>query len=625
MTIKTYQFQAEMGQLLELLTNSLYTNKEIFLRELVSNASDALNKIRFLSLTKPEVLAEDTDLKIQIQADEQQHSISVEDNGIGMTEKELQENIGTIAKSGTTHFLKRLKNKQSLEQIGKFGVGFYSIFMVTDKVTVETTDYKTKKSFCWVSEGKNSFTIEPISKKTRGTKISFTLKKDDKDFANTQRIKNIIQKYSNFVAFPVFVNQKQENTPEAIWRKPKSEIKKDEYQKFFQHLSHSVKQPLLTIHYSVEAPVQFQALLFASEDKEHNPFHPDNQDLNRLQLYIKRVFIQDNCKGLMPKWLRFLYGVVDTEDLPLNISREVIQTSLVVTKISKLLTKKVIAEFQRIHKSDKEKFYKIWKNFSMFIKEGIYGDFENKEKLLEIYYLHSSCSPDKLISLNEIVQRRESGTKEIYYLQGKNQAIIEANPNTEYFIKKNIEILYLYEEIDEIILPAIGEYQGVQFLPIDRANLLEKQDDKKEEKNTKTVLASKDEKLLLYFKSILSDNIADVVASKRLVKSPCTLVAAKDAMNPSTERMMQMMQQEFKKPKKILEVNLRNPLIKQLQAIRELRPQDALVKNIVEQLYDNAKLLEESLEQANSMVPRLQKMMLDYSKSYLQEMNKNNS
>jgi molecular chaperone HtpG len=614
MSKKTYQFQAEMEQLLELLAHSLYTNKEIFLRELISNASDTLNKIRFLSLTNSEVLGKQTDLKIEIEVDEKKKTISIEDNGMGMTEKELQENIGTIAKSGTMSFLKKLKKDQSLEQIGKFGVGFYSVFMVTEKVVVETKNYKTKQAYRWISEGKNSFTVEPIEKKTRGTKISFVLKKEEEDFANIHRIENIVKRYSNFVSFPILVNKSQKNEPTAIWRKPKSEIKKEEYKEFFQHLSHNTKEPLFTLHYAVEAPVQFQALLFASSEKEQNPFHPEHQDLNRLHLYIKRVFIQDDCKGLTPKWLRFLYGVVDTEDLPLNVSREVTQNSPVITKISQLLTKKIISEFQKIHKADKEKFHTLWENFGMFIKEGIYGDYENKEKLLEIYYLHSSKSPDKLISLNEIVQRKKPETKEIYYIHGKNKTIIEANPNTEYFAKQDIEILYLYEEVDEVVLPAVGEYQGVQFLPIDRAKL---EENKKEGK--KDAVSSKEEKFLLYLKDILADKVSDVLASQRLVQSPCSLVAAKDSMNPSMERMMQMMQKDFEKPKKILEVNLENPLIKQLQAIRDVRPQDALVKDIIHQLYDNAKLLEDSLEQAESMVPRLQKMMLDYAKSYLKK------
>lgn len=630
MSKKTYQFQAEMEQLLELLAHSLYTNKEIFLRELISNASDTLNKIRFLSLTDSKVLGEQSDLKIEIEVDEKKKTISVEDNGMGMTEKELQENIGTIANSGTKSFLSKLKKDQNLEQIGKFGVGFYSVFMVTEQVIVETQNYHTKKSLRWISEGKSNFTIEPTNKKTRGTKVSFQLKDSEQDFASVLRIENIVKKYSHFVSFPIFVNKVQKNEPTAIWRKQKSEVKKDEYSDFFKHLSHSSNEPLMTIHYSIEAPVQFHLLLFASSDKEHNPFHPDNQDLNRLHLYIKRVFIQDNCKGLIPKWLRFLYGVVDTEDLPLNVSREVTQSSPVIAKISQLLTKKVISEFQKVHKSDKEKFYKLWENFGMFIKEGIYSDYENKEKLLDIYYLHSSKSPDKLVALSEVVQRKKPETKEIYYSCGKNQQAIEANPNTEYFLTKDIEILYLYEEVDEVVLPAIGEYQGVQFLPVDRANISEEKNNKdvkdakeqKEKEGEKLALSDKEKKFLTFFKDILSNKVSDVVASNRLVKAPCSLVASKDGMNPAMERMMQMMQKDFQTPQKILEVNLKNPLIQQLQGIREIYPQDDLVKDVLQQLYDNAKLLEDSLEQAGSMVPRLQKMMLNYTKSYLQGIKK---
>ena len=259
-----------------------------------------------------------------------------------MSEKELQENIGTIAKSGTLQFLKNIKKDQSLEQIGKFGVGFYSVFMVTDKVVVESKHYKSKSACRWISEGKSNYTIEQIEKKTRGTKITFTLKKEEEEFANDLRLTHIIQKYSNFVPFPIELNGEKKNQPEAIWRKPKSALKETDYKQFFQQFSGAQGEPLLTIHYSVEAPVQFSALLFISKDKEINPFHPDNQELHRLHLYIKKVFIQDNCKGLVPQWMRFIHGVVDSEDLPLNISREVIQSSPVVAKISQLVTKKII-------------------------------------------------------------------------------------------------------------------------------------------------------------------------------------------------------------------------------------------------------------------------------------------
>ena len=603
---KTYQFQAEMEQLLDLLAHSLYTNKEIFLRELVSNASDTLNKLRFLSLTDVSVLENDSELKININIDEKEKTISIEDNGMGMTEKELQDNLGTIAKSGTMNFLKQLKKNQNLEQIGKFGVGFYSVFMVTDKVKVETRNYKSKKAFRWISEGKNQFTIESIEKKNRGTKIFFQLKKESEDFASPYFIETIIKKYSNFVSFPILVNKEQKNDPVAIWKKSKPEIKEQEYKEFFQHLSRSNEEPLITIHYSVEAPVQFQAILFASQDKEQNPFHPDNQNLNRLHLYIKRIFIQDDCKNLVPKWIRFLYGVVDTEDLQLNVSREVTQNSPVIGKISQLLAKKVIAEFQKIKKSNEKKFLKIWDNFGLFIKEGIYSDFQNKEKLLEIYHLHSSQCPKELTSLDEVIARKKEDVKEIYYIYGKNQSAIEQNPNTEYFAKKGIEILYLYDELDTIILSTVGEYKGVNFLPVDKIQV---------EKPAPS--GEKEDKFLIYCKDILGDKVSDVVTSSRLVQSPCSLVSSKDAMDTSMVKMMQMMQKDFQIPKKVFEINLANPLIQQIQKIRAISSQDSLVKDIILQLYDNAKLIEESSEQAEFMVPRLQKIMTDYTKTYL--------
>ena len=531
---QTYQFKTEIEQLLDLLANALYTNKEIFLRELISNAADALNKIRFLSLTDSKILEDDTEFKIRIRFHEKEKTLEIEDNGVGMSEKELQENIGTIAKSGTLQFLKNIKKDQSLEQIGKFGVGFYSVFMVTDKVVVESKHYKNKSAYRWISEGKSNYTIEQIKKKTRGTKITFTLKKEEEEFANDLRLTHIIQKYSNFVPFPIELNGEKKNQPEAIWRKPKSALKETDYKQFFQQFSGAQGDPLLTIHYSVEAPVQFSALLFISKDKEINPFHPDNQELHRLHLYIKKVFIQDNCKGLVPQWMRFIHGVVDSEDLPLNISREVIQSSPVVAKISQLVTKKIISEFHKIAKSEKEKFAQLWENYGQFIKEGIYGDFENKDKLLKIYHIHSSKSPEKLVVLSEIIERRKEGAKEIYYIQGKNAAIIEAHPNVEYFLKNDIEILYLYQEIDEIIMPAIGSYKEVQLVSIDKAKLDEETevDKEKNSKVKKQVPSESEEKLLKYLKEILKDKVEDVVVSKRLVDSPCTLVSPQNAMDP---------------------------------------------------------------------------------------------
>ena len=602
---QTYQFKTEIEQLLDLLANALYTNKEIFLRELISNAADALNKIRFLSLTDSKILGDDAEFKIRIRFHEKEKTLEIEDNGVGMSEKELQENIGTIAKSGTLQFLKNIKKDQSLEQIGKFGVGFYSVFMVTDKVVVESKHYKSKSACRWISEGKSNYTIEQIEKKTRGTKITFTLKKEEEEFANDLRLTHIIQKYSNFVPFPIELNGEKKNQPEAIWRKPKSALKETDYKQFFQQFSGAQGEPLLTIHYSVEAPVQFSALLFISKDKEINPFHPDNQELHRLHLYIKKVFIQDNCKGLVPQWMRFIHGVVDSEDLPLNISREVIQSSPVVAKISQLVTKKIISEFHKIAKSEKEKFAQLWENYGQFIKEGIYGDFENKDKLLKIYHIHSSKSPEKLVVLSEIIERRKEGTKEIYYIQGKNAAIIEAHPNVEYFLKNDIEILYLYQEIDEIIMPVIGSYKEVQLVSIDKAKLDEETEVGKEKnsKVKKQVPSESEEKLLKYLKEILKDKVEDVVVSKRLVDSPCTLVSPQNAMDPAMERMMQMTQKDFKKTKKVLEINLKNPLIQKLEKIHSSNSKDEIVKDVAEQLFDNSELIEEASEQINSMIP----------------------
>ena len=322
--------------------------------------------------------------------------------------------------------------------------------------------------------------------------------------------------------------------------------------------------------------------------------------------------------------MRFIYGVVDSEDLALNISREVIQSSPIVAKISQLVVKKVIAEFQKIAKSEKEKFFQLWENFGQFFKEGIYGDFENKDKLLEIYHAHSSKSPEKLVALSEIIERRKKGTKEIYYIQGKNAPIIEAHPHVEYFLKNDIEILYLYQEIDEMIMPAIGSYKEVQLVPIDKAKLDEETETSKEKnsKEKKQTTTDSEEKLLKRFKEILQDKVEDVIVSKRLIDSACTLVSSQNAMNPAMERMMQMTQKDFKKTKKILEINLKNPLIQKLEKIHSLNSKDEILKDVAEQLFDNSELIEEANEQISSMIPRINKMMLNNLDNHLKNTKK---
>ncbi|MCP4752052.1 MAG: molecular chaperone HtpG [Proteobacteria bacterium] len=613
-----FQFQAEMSQLLHLITHSLYTHREIFLRELISNASDALNKLHFASLTDQTVLGDDAELKIDIKLDEDKKTFSITDNGIGMTHDELVSNIGTIASSGTSNFLKKLTgdSKTDLELIGQFGVGFYAVFMVAEEVTVDSRPVESEQGFRWVSQGTGSYTIEPIEMKKRGTSISFTFKKDAEEFASKWKIESTIKKYSDFVSFPIDLNDEKANQSTALWAKPKEEIKDEEYLEFFKYISNSTNDPMDWLHLSVEAPVQFKSIMFIP--KELDKFLMSNDLDTRIHLYAKRVFIQNDCKELIPQWLRFVKGVVDSEDVDLNISREVTQKNVVMEKINKYLVRKLLGEFKDWATKDKDKFETFWKDFGYFIKEGIHTDYANREKLIELYRCHSSFDPDKLTSLQEYVERMGTDQEEIYYVLGRNKTAIESSPNLEYFKKNSIEVLYLYDEIDDFIMPSIGTYKEKNLVGIDKADLKIKQDkDKDKEKGNDKLGKSSKKKLLGYFKDILGERVEDVVESNRLVDSACTLVSPKDSMNANMERMMKMMDQNFKGGKRVMEVNLQNPLIRHLSKIQEKFPQDPLLKDCIEQLFEGASLMEGSLEDPSQMIPRSTSIMEKATELYL--------
>lgn len=613
-----FQFQAEMSQLLNLITHSLYTHREIFLRELISNASDALNKIHFSSLTDESVLGDNGELSIEIELDEEKKTFSIYDNGIGMDREEMISNIGTIANSGTGNFISQMTgdNSKDLELIGKFGVGFYAVFMVSEEVTVESRSYKDEQGHRWISKGTGSYTIEPIEMDKRGTKITFTFSEDAKEYATKWKIESTIKKYSDFVSFPITLNKEKSNQSTALWTKSKDEVKDEDYQEFYKYISNSTEEPKSWLHLSVEAPVQFKSIMFIPKKPEQ--FQMTNDMDTRIHLYVKRVFIQNDCKELIPQWLRFVKGVVDSEDLNLNISREVTQKSAVMDKINKYLVRKLVGEFKGWADKDKEKYEEFWTDFGYFIKEGIHTDYANRDKLIELYRCRSSFDPEKLTSLQDYFDRMGTDQEEIYYVLGKNKEAIENSPNLEYFIKNKIEVLYLYDEIDDFIMPSIGAFKEKTLVGIDKADLKLKDEDtdKKEEK----INTAGKKKLLGYFKDILGDRVEDVIESKRLVDSACTLVSPKEAMNANMERMMKMMDKEFKGSKRVMEVNLQNPLVQHLADIQKSMPQDPLLKDCIEQLYEGASLLEGSLENPANFVPRSTSMMEKATELYLKSL-----
>jgi len=607
--VEEFEYRAEMQQLLHLIIHSLYTHQEIFLRELISNASDALNKIRFQMLTDKNVLDADEDLRIKINIDSKKQTFSIEDTGIGMTKDELVNEIGTIAHSGTLDFLKKMQqDKQALDGnlIGQFGVGFYSVFMVTDEVTVETRHADLEsKGYRWKSaEGK--YSIEEIDKKNRGTKISFKLKDDAKEFAEDFQVKQIIKKYSNFVDFPIHVEKEQVNRVTALWQQPKSEIKEEELNEFYKFVSNDFGNPLTHLHLSIEGAVNFKALIFIPETAPPHFYYQETKEKS-LQLYSNKIFIQDDAKELLPEYLRFLKGVVDTEDLPLNVSREWTQNSPIMMKIKNVLVGKVLGFLDELAKKETEKYKKFYQNFGPMFKSGVNSDFTNKDKLIELLRFESTKNNNgELTSLKDYVSRMKKDQKEIYYLSGDNKETIKRNPNLEYFKKNELEVFLLTEPVDIFIIPSIQEYDKKKLVSIDKADI-----DLKEDKKGKDEALNEDlsKSLISIFKETLGDKVEDVIESKRLVDSPATLVSGKEAMDKQMEKMMKAMNQEFAGSKKILEINTSHPLVKNLSKLNLASSKDPMLRQCIMQIYESALLIDDNLESPTEFVKRMTEIM----------------
>lgn len=605
-----FEFRAEMKQLLHLIIHSLYTHPEIFLRELISNASDALNKIRFRMLTDKNVIDPERELKIWIEVDEKKKTFSIEDSGIGMTRQELIEEIGTVAHSGTLEFLQKLQQEKKYVDgnlIGQFGVGFYSVFMVADEVTIDTRHADSNsKAYRWISRGEGTFTVEESDRQERGTKISFTFKKEAEEFANPYRTKEIIKKYSNFVDFPILLNKEQVNRVTAIWQRPKSEIKEEELVEFYKFIADDYQPPLGHLQLSIEGSVNFKALIFIPQTAPPFFFREDLE--KTLHLYSNKIFIQDNARELLPEYLRFTKGIVDSEDIPLNVSREWIQTSPVITKIRNTLVGKILSFLEDWAKNEPEKYKKFYQNFGALFKTGINSDFANRGKIIDLLRFESTKSDEgELVSLRDYVSRMKEGQKEIYYLSGENKDVLKRSPNLEYFRKNDIEVLLLADPIDIFIIPRIPEYDKKPIKSIEKADLDFKPDEKAGEEALTSGLAKS---LITVFKETLGDKVADVIESKRLVDSPVTLVSSKEGMDSSVEKMMKLMNRDFTGSKKILEVNTRHPLIKNLARINLVSSKDILLRNCIVQLYEGALLLNNNLESPGEFINRMTEIMV---------------
>jgi len=608
---EVHQYQAEMQKLLEILVHSLYTEREIFLRELVSNASDALSKVQLTTLTEEKVLDKDADLQITISFDEDKSQIVIEDSGCGMTKDELIDNLGTIANSGTLKYLQQAQaeNKSAENLIGQFGVGFYSVFMVADRVELTTRSWQIDaQAWQWSSDGGGQYEVSEVDYEKRGTRVTVFLKEDAKEFCSEWRLESIIKKYSNYLPFPVKLKDKTVNQVKAIWTQSKAEVKADEYKDFYKQISHSQQDPLHHLHFNIDAPIQYYALLYFPESIGNEVLY--SRESKDIALYAQKVLIQSGNTHLLPSYLRFVQGVVDSEDIPLNVSRESVQKNALIEKIKNSLTLRVLKELQSLSEQNVEKYGKFWQQYGTLIKEGISADFKNKNRLMNLLRFNSSISEDSLteVSLKDYVSRMREEQKDIYYVTGGSREAILHNPNLEYFRKQSLEVLFMTDQIDDFMVADLREYDGKSLKNISQGDIDGIND---ADMSAPESSLSKEEKndILAFFEKQLKDRVSGVSDSKRLVDSPCSLVTPKDGMTAQMEKMMKMMDQKFKGEKRNMEVNMSHPIIQNLSEILQKDKKHPFLKDSVEQLYDNSMLVEGLLEDPVQVLSRFQKFM----------------
>ena len=562
-------FQAEVSKLLDLVANSLYSEREIFLRELISNSADACEKLRYLALSKKNILGDNKILEIKINVSKKRKIIEIEDNGIGMSRQDLIDNLGTIARSGTNKFIESIKSKKTndISAIGQFGVGFYSSYMVADTVAVHSKNVEDDSSHLWISNGKDNYTIEELKKEDRGTKISLNIKKDSEEFLDSMRLRSIISKYSNYIPFPIYLKDldtkdKEEKINEGnpLWLKDKKDIKTEDYKQFYNNISFNFDEPLKTIHFNAEGVINYRALLYLPTNQPMDLFNSERK--NKIKLYVQKVFITDECDEIMPNWLRFVPGVVDSQDISLNISREMLQNNPVIDKIKKGITNKVLNEINTLSTKDNKKFLDFWKNFGAVIKEGLYEFNDHHEKLLSLLRFENSYNNNS-ISLDDYVKNMTKDQKEIYYFANTDKEHIKNSPQLEAFIDKKIPVLFMTDAVDEFWLQNINKYKEFEFKSIskgkvDISNLGTKQKDKKESSKK---IDNKINDLTSLLKKELKDKISNVIISNRLTKSPVLLVAEESGMDINMEKLMKMHNQKTPESKKVLEINAEHPMI----------------------------------------------------------------
>ena len=611
---ETKEFKSEVKQLLDIVIHSLYTEKDIFLRELISNSADALEKFRHQQLVDDNVFDKEAPLEINISFDEEAHTLTITDSGIGMSKEELEENLGTIAHSGSKNFLTELAEaaKEDVNLIGQFGVGFYAAFMVADKVTVQSRSYLPDAEGCqWESVADGSYTLSPCPGLHRGTKIILELNEEAHDYASEFDIKRIIKQYSNFVPFPIKVKGDEVNTVQAVWTKSKSEISDEEYNDFFKFVGNASDDPLCHLHFSTDAPLAIKALLYVPKDNfEELGFGRMDPGVS---LYCKKILIEQHSKDILPEWLRFAKGVIDSEDLPLNISRQALQENALVAKINKVITGRFLKYLAELAKKEPETYEKVWKTFGIFLKEGATSDFMHREAIAKLLRFESSKSePGKQISLADYVERMGEEQKDIYYINGPSREAIEAGPYLEAFKKDDIEVIYTMEPIDDFVFSHLGDFDGKNMVSADRADLElptkeeKKAEDQAEEKQ-EALESAVAESLIKWMKDTLGDKVKDVIASHRLVDSPAIIVNPDGVFTSSMERIMNATNQEHQISKKNIEINTSHELIKSLASIRG--QDETFAAHVAEQIYDNAMIQAGLMVEPRAMVERSYEIM----------------
>jgi molecular chaperone HtpG len=624
-TAKSYEFQAETTQLLNIMINSLYTNKEIFLRELISNASDAIDRLRFEALTNSEIACDSEKVEISIQTDNENHILIISDNGIGMSREEIVKNIGTIAKSGTSDLRQKIEKARNQEQvfqlIGQFGVGFYSAFMIADKVELITRRADRKKALRWSSTGKGNYTIEETDKETCGTTIKLYLKPPNQeegidDYTNRWILSGIVKKYSDFVSYPIILeylsDDSDENNPvknedgpkllkkttlnstKPLWFRNPKEVSEDEYTAFYRHYFHDTENPLSNLHFKAEGTFEYQTLLFIPAKASQDLFYQSAE--TGLKLYSKGVLIMDSCPDLLPHYLRFLKGLVDSADFPLNISRQMLQQDRHLSQIRKWLTKKVLDELLRLKTEAPTVYETYWNQFGRAFKEGVSNDWENREKIISLLFFKSSESGDKFTTLQEYVSRMNQDQEEIYYLTGESVEVVKNSPHLEIFTEKGFEILYLTDPVDELIVHTLHDFENKRLKSAGKGEIKFKDDENNEVKAAK--LKEKEETAAEFFNFLensLAEYIKQVRYSNRLTKSPaCLVVSSEIGESPFMEKMLLRGKGGGIKQKRILELNPDNEFINKLKRRFEANNEDPLLKHFAQLLLGYSLLAEGS-------------------------------